>query len=529
MTQQSSRKISLTKRLPLLLPLGILVGVIVILRLIPSLQGLEWGLLTLGSGVLSLSVLTQTRRFYAPLNWALLTFFALTWVSFLLPNTPSEPFILDQNATLPIKIQRLFSEGQPGQKPRLRGIGIVQNAPKEFHFLEGVQIAFDCRWPQSMEGVGISSIGLIKGTLQRTDRPDAFPFENYLVQSGIFYQLRQGKWKKTLQPMANWEIFCQQIYQKWNAILTKGSQWPEINGVYRAMLLGQTRFMKASQKEEFSRSGTLHLFAISGLHIAVIAGFIFFIFRLLPGPRFLHYIFVLSGLWIYIEATGSAPSAKRAFLMVAFWAFGSLFYRQTSALGAWVLAALIALLIDPIILFHPGFQLSYAVVAGLILYGVPLGQFFEKRYRPWKYLPEADRRKGIKPLISAFHRYFTEAVALSLAASLLSAPLIAHYFQIFSPIGILLNLPLIPLSSLIIILGLISLIMGWMGLTWISSILNPISEALLKMMEIFIHESLKIPGGVWELNAVSGWIVYSAIGLIIFLGLYFQKRPLKTI
>lgn len=537
MTERSGRKNRLTQRLPLLLPLIILVGTIVFLRLIPELQGLEWGLIACGWGLLTLAHSNQYPKLLQQpdqtrtvqikrrnLQWGLFIFCTLTWVSFLLPQAPREAFILDQSATIPVKIQRLFSEGQPGKKPRLRGIGVVHHAPKDFEFLEGVKVAFDCRWPESMEGIGVSSVGLIKGSLQRTDRPDAFPFEDYLAQSGIFYQLRQGKWKKTILPMGEWEIFCQKIYQRWNEILARGSQWVEMNGVYRAMLLGQTRFMTRAQKEEFSRSGTLHLFAISGLHIAVIASFIFFIFRLLPGPRTLHYLFVLSGLWIYIEATGSAPSAKRAFLMVAFWAFGNLFYRQTSALGAWVLAALIALLVDPMILFHPGFQLSYAVVAGLILYGVPLGQFLEKRYRPWKYLPESDRRKGLRPLVSACHRYLTEAVALSLAASLLSAPLIAFYFQIFSPIGILLNLPLIPLSSFIIILGLISLLMGWIGLSWVSLMINPIAESLLKMMEVVIHESLKAPGSVWELNAISGPIVYSMIALIICFGLYFKAK-----
>jgi competence protein ComEC len=502
--------------------LGLMFLAIIGLRAFPELQSEAWALLGVGGLLLTQSITGQrVSRQFLKIKPCLTVIFGFSvivgWMSFRLPQRPTLEVDPDKPVVLTLEVDRMFAEGNGQRKPRLRGLGTVTQAYGRCHALEGMPIAFDCFLPKDRDGIGVSAVGRVRGVLQRTDRPDAFPFEQYLSQSGVFYQVRQAKWLKTLEPMQPWESFCHHLHHRWDDILKKGSHLPEVNGVYRAMLLGQTRFMHPNQKEAFSRSGTLHLFAISGLHIAVIAGFVFFILSFFPLPLWIPYTLGLSGLWVYIEATGSAPSAKRAFMMVAFWLIGRLLNRQASALGALVVAACIALAWHPMVLYHPGFQLSYAVVAGLILYGVPLGKALERHFRPWKDLPEADRLKGIRRPIGFAYRWICEAIGLSLAASLLSTPLIIFYFKIFSPIGILLNIPLIPLSSLVIILGLVSILSGWMGVTAVSLLLNPICEGFLFGMEKVIQWGLAIPGGVWELqHAFEGWAQVGVVGLIVW-------------
>src|SRR5690606_40928374 len=113
----------------------------------------------------------------------------------------------------------------------------------------------------------------------------------------------------------------------------------------------------------------MHLFAISGLHIGVIAAGIHAFLSLLRVPRLPKLVTGLTLLWLYVQITGGTPSAVRAFSMVALFQLTLQLRLPGNPVSAVATAALLVLMVDPLQLFSASFQMSYGIVASLLLYG----------------------------------------------------------------------------------------------------------------------------------------------------------------
>src|SRR5690606_30042796 len=142
---------------------------------------------------------------------------------------------------------------------------------------------------------------------------------------------------------------------------------PELAAVLRAMLLGHKHELNDEQDSLFTRSGTMHLFAISGLHIAVIAVGLHAILAVLRLPKLLRYFIGNLALWLYVEITGGTPSAVRAFIMVALVETSLVLRTPRNPLAALATSATLVVVIWPLQVFSASFQMSYGIVAALIL------------------------------------------------------------------------------------------------------------------------------------------------------------------
>ena len=205
-------------------------------------------------------------------------------------------------------------------------------------------------------------------------------------------------------------------------------------GLELLMPLGKKAAIPPDQKDRFILAGAMHLFAISGLHVAIVAGLFILLLRLLPGPRWVETTLALTLLFLYVQITGGAPSAIRAFIMSAFWKASGLVGKRGGAFPALVASAVFVLVVDPRQLWEKGFQLSYAVVASIILYGGPLGEKLQSTFRPWTFLSE-EELSGHRRVIVMITQWFGGALGISIAATLASIPLTAEAFGIFSSEG----------------------------------------------------------------------------------------------
>lgn len=264
------------------------------------------------------------------------------------------------------------------------------------------------------------------------------------------------------------------------------------------MMLGRKAELTQAQKKAFTQTGSLHLLAISGLHIAVIGGAIAFLFKHLRIPTVLSAVLGLSILFLYVEITGGAPSAMRAFWMIAFYWGARAFMRKKCPVSALLGSALLALLITPNLFWNIGFQLSYTVVAALLLWGLPLNEWMNEALTEW-----LDLRK-----MEGYSRYFRQKLFkyigglmnISYACMLISTPLSILYFHNFAPGALLLGLILIPLSSLIMVTGLISIFCGLLLLKPLTVLLNSLAHVFVSWMETAIYLFLKIPYLFWEME-----------------------------
>ena len=177
---------------------------------------------------------------------------------------------------------------------------------------------------------------------------DERSFESYLRNRAVYYRLDHRGPLLQLEAPGIRDQFCHTMNHHFQHWLRLGApQQSSVDKVYLAMLLGRKAELDHAHRERYRMSGTMHLFAISGLHIGVIATVLAQAMKLVRVPGWLGPCIGLPLLYAYVEITGATPSAVRAFLMTAcFWASFAC-QRQRSPLAALIASACLVLLIAP--------------------------------------------------------------------------------------------------------------------------------------------------------------------------------------
>jgi len=193
--------------------------------------------------------------------------------------------------------------------------------------------------------------------------------------------------------------------------------------------------------DNFINSGVIHILSVSGLHI----GYIVLIFIFLTGRISfkLRVPLIIAGIIMYTAVTGAPPSVVRAALMSIIIFIALLSNRSTNLLNTLSLACLLSLIYNPLDLFHPGFQLSYAAVAAIALFYYYFGDKFKEM---------AVKNK----VISGISVFFL----ISLFAQIGTLPFTVYYFGKISLVSLLANIFVIPGTGLILGAGIFMLLLN---------------------------------------------------------------------
>ncbi|MEW6096220.1 MAG: DNA internalization-related competence protein ComEC/Rec2 [bacterium] len=234
------------------------------------------------------------------------------------------------------------------------------------------------------------------------------------------------------------------------------------------ILLGKRSMLPEEVKGWFEDTGTIHILAISGLNVGLIGLIFFFIFhKLVRLPQKTSSVLTLLVLIIFAIMTGATPSVVRATIMAATIIAGMVIERDTDIYNNLALAALIILLQNPLALFDIGFQLSFVTVFSLI-YFTPF----------------------IEPKLWFFPKYLATLVATSIAVQIGISPILIFYFNKLSLVTVLANVVVVPLSGIILILGLAMFFVGiiFMPIANLIGIINfYIITGLLLSVSFFAH------------------------------------------
>lgn len=202
-----------------------------------------------------------------------------------------------------------------------------------------------------------------------------------------------------------------------------------------ALMFGDKYSIDDELYDNVNNSGMAHIFAVSGLHIGILAAVIYIIMKRLRANRFIRFIVTLAVLLLYGGLCGYPSSVVRAIIMAAVFLLADAVGQKRDNLNSLALAAIIILIIFPTDLFQVGFQLSFSAVLGIVMFGRPI----ESRL---KHLPKT--LKGI--------------IATSVAVSIMTWPILVIYFNSVQPLYLLANVLLLPILPFIyIILMLICL------------------------------------------------------------------------
>ncbi len=220
---------------------------------------------------------------------------------------------------------------------------------------------------------------------------------------------------------------------------------PDIADLNRAILLGERASLPKDIRDTFIRAGTMHVFAISGLHVMIVAQLLMVLLACCGIPRRLSGLLLVPLLWSYTYLIGLTPSAIRAAGMASIYFAAYIFMRCPNALVAWCLTFLIIHIFDPLMLLNVGCELSFAVMLGILL-SIRFVRHFN------------------------FGRW--ESFFITVAAWVAGTPIAAHVFGRVTPGGILANLILIPTAAVSVISSALGILTSFISTSFAAHINN---------------------------------------------------------
>jgi len=268
---------------------------------------------------------------------------------------------------------------------------------------------------------------------------------------------------------------------------------PELVGMIQSMVLGSRGESLAETKKLFQYTGTMHLFAVSGMNVAMLAGLAAWLLQVVGVRRRAMACIVIPLLWVYCYATGLTPSSLRATVMATLALAGFLFDRPALAwntLGASTLALMVW---SPAQLFTPGFQLSFGMVAFLMATAGPIQERLKPLTQPDPFLPRVLWPRALILRCRAQQKCL-EALAVSTVAWIGSMPLTLYYFHLWSPSTIPANFAAVFLAWILLTLGLASVLAGafWQGL---AVIFNNANWLFAKVLLVVVSFFAALPWG----------------------------------
>ena len=299
--------------------------------------------------------------------------------------------------------------------------------------------------------------------------PSQFDYRRYLRRQGIHAILYVSN-DAGVEPTGSSEGCVTRWFfgarRRLLSLIARGSD--ERGGkVLAAMLLGAREQLLPSTVKSFQRSGTMHLLAISGLHVGMIAGFVWLLAGLAGAPYRVRSLVVILCVVCYVLLTGARPPAVRAAVMIVLIALGGVLSRRQIPINSLALAALIILIFSPGEVFMRGFQLSFIAVFSIVCFYRPIRKMLDRLKSRLEYLQAPEERSWLLRGWIAAKRAGFPLVSVSLAATIGVLPLIAHTFNIVSVIGIVCNTVLVPFTSIVVWLGLVGLLVALpLSLLW---------------------------------------------------------------
>ena len=226
-----------------------------------------------------------------------------------------------------------------------------------------------------------------------------------------------------------------------------GLQGEEL-GLVTALTIGDKDLLDKEQLTTFSRSGAMHIMAVSGLHVGMISlGLSFMLFFLRGKLNIMKSVIIITALWGFAFITGMSPSVLRATIMFTFLQAGTLIHRPAPGMNNLLASAFILTAARPAVIFEAGFQLSYLAVAFIIMFYYPL-------YRAIRF-----RNKVAD--------YFWQMTAVSLVAQAGTLALAVRLFNIFPLFFLVTNIVVIPVSFAVLALAFLLILFS--GMTPVAS------------------------------------------------------------
>lgn len=329
----------------------------------------------------------------------------------------------------------------------------------------------------------------VSGLLARPEQPGnpgAFDYRKYLERQGIrVVLLARGETSVQRVGTGGGNMVLDaalKVKQRLSMGATESltdSQAAVINGI----VFGSQGLIDRNTRQVFSETGVVHILSVSGLHVGLVLGGLLGLLRLFKASPSMIAPLATPVLIFYALMTGLVPAVLRATIMALLFLWAHHLGRERDWPTTMALAALAILLWNPLQIYNPGFQLSFAATWGILYLGPAFTGYFSLLL------------KRLPPAVSLG---MAQALAVPLAAQLATVPLVAWYYNMVTPVSIMANLLAVPLVGLILLSGIIAALLG---LVWLplAGLVNAGTGALLDLFLALVTLLRKLPGAVFYL------------------------------
>ncbi len=295
--------------------------------------------------------------------------------------------------------------------------------------------------------------------------------------------------------------YCLQQCRTWILVQLRANITAKDNlSLAEALLIGYKDDLDKNLENAYRDAGIIHIIAISGMHLMLLYKLLEYtglLFSKKNTAKKITKLLSLVVIWLFAFLSGAGPSVIRAAVMLSFIVVGELFSRQNNSLNSLVTSAFILLLICPEWIWNVGFWLSYMAVLGILLF-----------YKPILLYPDFDN-----PLM----RKIWEGISVTLAAQILTLPILMYCFGRVPLYFLFTNLLMVPLSSGILYLIILLLVVNW--IPFLAKIIGNATDFLIGLMNGFVRNVAQYPMANISVSISFGqmMVLYGIIGIVLYL------------
>lgn len=273
-------------------------------------------------------------------------------------------------------------------------------------------------------------------TIPEPKNPFDFNYKQYLYYKNIYHQcfLRESEFVTNVSgfelPITEYPLL---LKSRLLEILKENDLKDDDLSVTSALLLGYDDEISGDLMGAYSRTGTLHVLSVSGLHVGILFMILNFLLRF-PNKKYwvlIKTLIVFICIWFYAALTGMSPSVVRSATMFSFILIGTAINKKGNIYNTLLASAFLILLFDPFLLVDVGFQLSYLAVGGIVFFYPYVSNWFVSRHK--------------------FVNIIWRTTAVSISAQIITLPITIYYFGQFPSLFFIANLIVIPLSYVVML------------------------------------------------------------------------------
>jgi len=365
--------------------------------------------------------------------------------------------------------------------------------------------------------------------------PGQFNVAEYLARKNVFIaasvKSRNGIELRESSPAGFFTKLRRKLRQTaTQALLGDLSPEDRNRGLLEALLLGYRRNIDSSTYRAFRRTGLLHFISLSGMHLGILIGIIWWLCKTAGLMKRGRAAVCIIAICIFLLIVPPRPPTLRAAIICFVFCVSFFFRRKSNPLNTLSLAAIILLLIRPTSLFEAGWQLSFASVLGIMLFANRIHFFLYEKITglPWRV--KAPKAKPFFRIISRPGPYLLRLFSTGLAAWLGGAGILLYHFYTINPLTSIWTVIAFPLVALLLTVGYLKIILSLL-LPTVAAFLGAIVTGLAASLIWIVEHIASWHIGSWDISQILiGHVPLTPVILyycfVLFAGFVYVRRPL---